>query len=431
MRAAMRAAVLLLAAPLYARPHGADVAAFVRDRRRHLNATDEEGDHSFAGTYQCPEAGEAYSAAFLCKKAVFLKHLVPETRLHKGVGNMEGASNYMFKRNRLLKTVDLFDFFVEHLSWYERRLFKDASLLRDRSLARIKTQTFHRTSQVNPSGQSSDKVVVIMPYYATKGGDSGHSALESRRIYLRKTVESLKPTFPHYTVCVATKPDYEYVTDPSNELGFYDVLHYYTLPKPSRLGFATVHTAQQAMLTNPKWSRFEYVFYTESDQILHVRDVNRLLHIASSEVPNHVLPHRISPVPRRVDMGPQPFDWGNGRVLGVAAGTKAMAEFARNAPKKVHRIADVTKASCCFDRSQCVKHRSHWKQGGHSSVELFQIADPTSGKEETVRDSFALVAGEGNFLRQQFRLCKTHPDRRSMCRGDDAPPGPHPVDPNA
>ena len=333
MRAAMRAAVLLLAAAsIHARPHGADVAAFVRDRRRHLNATDEEGDHSFAGTYQCPEAGEAYSAAFLCRKAVFLKHLVPETRLHKGVGNMEGASNYMFKRNRLLKTVDLFDFFVEHLSWYERRLFKDASLLRDTSLARIKTQTFHRTKQVNPSGQSSDKVVVIMPYYATKGGDSGHSALESRRIYLRKTVESLKPTFPHYTVCVATKPDYEYVTDPSNELGFYDVLHYYTLPKPSRLGFATVHTAQQAMLNNPKWSRFEYVFYTESDQILHVRDVNRLLHIASSEVPNHVLPHRISPVPRRVDMGPEPFEWGNGRALGVAAGTKAMAEFARNAP---------------------------------------------------------------------------------------------------
>ena len=115
----------------------------------------------------------------------------------------------------------------------------------------------------------------------------------------------------------------------------------------------------------------------------------------------------------------------------MAAGTKAMQEFGRNAPKKVHRITDVTKASCCFDRSQCVKHRSHWKHGGHSSVELFQIADPTSGKEETVRDSFALVAGEGNFLRQQFRLCKTHPDRRSMCRGDDAPPGPHPVDPNA
>ena len=172
------------------------------------------------------------------------------------------------------------------------------------------------------------------------------------------------------------------------------------------------------------------MFYTESDQILHVRDVNRLLHIASSEVPNHVLPHRISPVPRRVDMGPLLlFDWGNGRVLGVAAGTKAMAEFARNAPKKVHRIADVTKASCCFDRSQCVKHRSHWKQGGHSSVELFQIADPTSGKEETVRDSFALVAGEGNFLRRSSASVRRIPTGGAAA-ATTRPPGPHRVAPS-
>ena len=114
------------------------------------------------------------------------------------------------------------------------------------------------------------------------------------------------------------------MTDETNELGFYDVLHYYTLPKPSRLGFATVHTAQQAMLNNPKWSRFEYVFYTESDQILHVRDVNRLLHIASSEVRTTCC--RIAYLPcRRVDMGPEPFDWGNGRVLRCGGGHESHA----------------------------------------------------------------------------------------------------------
>ena len=113
--------LLLLVAPAAhakKQQHGADVAAYVRDRKKHLNRTDEFGDtKDFAGTYECPDAGEAYSAAFLCTKEVMLKHLVPETRLHGGVGNMEGASNYMFKRNRLLKTVDMFDFFIEHLSW--------------------------------------------------------------------------------------------------------------------------------------------------------------------------------------------------------------------------------------------------------------------------------------------------------------------------
>ena len=191
---------------------------------------------------------------------------------------------------------------------------QDADALRPRSLRRLKPQTYHAVpKQANPGGAASDKVVVIMPsvrraatslenrgdaaafdadrprrraaafdadvprrdasrprrgcsvetgvrrrYYATAGGDSGHSALESRRAYLRKTVESLKPTFPKYTVCVATKPDYEYVTTEPG-LDFYDVKSYFDLPKPSRLGFATIHTAQQALLHDPKWASFEYV----------------------------------------------------------------------------------------------------------------------------------------------------------------------------
>ena len=104
-----------------------------------------------------------------------------------------------------------------------------------------------------------------MPYYATAGGDSGHSALESRRAYLKLTLESLKPTFPKYTVCVATEPDYAYVTNATNGLGFYDVLKRFDIPKPSRLGFATLYTAQQALQHDPRWADFKFVFYTESD----------------------------------------------------------------------------------------------------------------------------------------------------------------------
>ena len=103
--------------------HGADVASWVRDRTHHLNASEEAGDESsFAGTYECPDAGEAYSAAYLCTRAVFLQSEVAEKRLFEGLANMEGASHTMFRKNRLLKTVDMFDFFIEHLSWYERRL---------------------------------------------------------------------------------------------------------------------------------------------------------------------------------------------------------------------------------------------------------------------------------------------------------------------
>ena len=55
--------------------HGADLASWVRDRTHHLNKTDETGDEvgrdKFAGVYECPDTGEAYSAAFLCREATF------------------------------------------------------------------------------------------------------------------------------------------------------------------------------------------------------------------------------------------------------------------------------------------------------------------------------------------------------------------------
>ena len=142
-----------------------------------------------------------------------------------------------------------------------------------------------------------------------------------------------------------------------------------------------------------------------------------------------MLPHRISPVPRRVDMGPAPFDWSkHGRGLGCCCRYQSDAGIWEKRAEKVHRITDVTKASCCFDRSQCVKHRSHWKQGGHS-VELFQIADPSSGKEETVRDSFALVAGEEPAARSS--ACNAIPTGERCVAATTPPPGPPPVDPNA
>ncbi|KAH8098958.1 hypothetical protein JL720_1930 [Aureococcus anophagefferens] len=336
--------------------HGADVASWVRDRTHHLNASEEAGDESsFAGTYECPDAGEAYSAAYLCTRAVFLQSEVAEKRLFEGLANMEGASHTMWRKNRLLKTVDMFDFFIEHLS-------------------------------------------------------CGHSALESRRAYLKLTLESLKPTFPKYTVCVATEPDYAYVTNATNGLGFYDVLKRFDIPKPSRLGLATLYTAQQALQHDPRWADFKFVFYTESDQILHVRDVNQLLHIAGNgAVPNLVLPHRVMPAPRRRDMGPEPLDW-TGRPGADSSNADAgdapkkpgkakarrnfrwpLEEFARNDAKTLHRVVDVTRASCCFDRAPCAKHRSHWKDGRDRAVELFQIADPASSpSDEAPGDSFAL-----------------------------------------
>ena len=51
-----------------------------------------------------------------------------------------------------------------------------------------------------------------MPFYAASCGDACHSAVESRGLFLRKTVEGLQPTFPRYVACVTTRQDYDYAT---------------------------------------------------------------------------------------------------------------------------------------------------------------------------------------------------------------------------
>ena len=51
-----------------------------------------------------------------------------------------------------------------------------------------------------------------------------------------------------------------------------------------------------------------------------------------------------------------------------------------------------------------------------------QIADPASSpSDEAPGDSFALIAGEGNFLRQHFRVCAVNADARDFCHDQKAP----------
>ncbi|KAJ8610699.1 hypothetical protein CTAYLR_005656 [Chrysophaeum taylorii] len=356
---------------------------------------------TFAGLYECPDQGEAYSAAYLGTRETFLAELVPEHRLQGGQGNMEGASHAMFRRNRLQKTVDLMDFFIVHLSWYERRLGRDADNVRYAVLRRLRGQVVHRRHV--PKATPRHDCLAVMPFYATIGGDSGHSALESRRVYLNMTRESLAPFFGRIVVCVATDSDRAYVSNASG-LDFFDVLQYPVF-RPSRLGLATVRLAQQKLLSDPRWRGIRYVFYTESDQIFHARHFGTLLAIAADPVKNFLLPHRVMPAPLRQDLGPMRDD--------ADLGPAALREFGRNGAKPLHRLTDLRTASCCFDRAPCSNRRPHWMTFAHPHLHLFQlVARP---EDNSNQNSFALVAGEGNFLRQEFRACKISTQARDLC----------------
>ena len=277
---------------------------------------------------------------------------------------------------------------------------------------------------------------MIMPFFASTWdgnkteesetrGDSGHSAHELRRLYLRACFWSCHAVFPHVVAAVATREDYDFVAFESG-LPFFDVLIYSHprrgpgVPKPSALGIATVLAAQHAVkrqrrpppelrasrahahgATATSWADFEHVYFTESDQVIHLRNLPRMLALASRKG-TLVIPHRIVPMPMPADYSDRPellnfekrWHWTHG-------GAKA---------KRVVAIADEGRASCCFDRGDC-SSRKHWVGLQQPEVSLF-----------TVGETYALVGGDPNFLRQQYRHCRLNADRRSSCPPEDTPP---------
>ena len=83
--------------------HGQEVAQWTRNHKQFDEATLLGERGAFAGLYACPDAGEAYSAAYLTQVSTFLSFPVAEDRLFKGQANMEGASHAMFKQTALHK----------------------------------------------------------------------------------------------------------------------------------------------------------------------------------------------------------------------------------------------------------------------------------------------------------------------------------------
>lgn len=370
----------------------------------------------FAGFYECRDQGEAYSGAWLTSTKTFVEKTIDHEKVYSWGLNMEAASFIMLRNTRRVKSVDLFDFFVNHLSWYERLLSETtaaygkpndgSNVVTEAVIRRLKAQTkaLNETSHHAPH-QKNLKTVVLMPFFASKwtgkiGKDAGHSNHELRRQYLSACFWSFHSIFPHVVASTATAQDRDWLLQDSG-LPFFDVItHNHPekgpgVPKPSALGMATVVEAHRALqdkrastiLPDMSWGEFEYILYTESDQVIYLRDIGRLLHEAKKPK-TLVLPHRQMPVPTRDDF----FE-----------GVEMVGYARKTAMKTKEHVEDLSRASCCFDRGQC-QTRDHWKNLITPQVQLF-----------TTLNSFAMVAGEGNFLRKSMRTCALNTTTRTSC----------------
>jgi len=298
----------------------------------------------------CP----TYAAAFLTSRRQLLSRDLRQ-QLTKTQTNMEAASYQTFGGHgvsAIWTTIDALDFSVEHISMYERVLrsvgmpaspIKDALLGEfGRRLHNIERDTRRRclgyrdrSRQSPEQRRAAVQTVAVMPFYAA-GAGSGHSIRETKLRYLNITVYSILCHFDSVVVAVSHDSDEEYVRHQSG-LPIFDVIRLRDLPKPSSTGVFTVHQIQQRLQYDPRWSRFEHVFYTEADQILHLRTSKVFLPLlernamapenAGRRRPNAirpaiVVPHRFHNVPSAGDFRAVDAVHNNSRVYKLLSDAK-------------------------------------------------------------------------------------------------------------
>jgi len=176
---------------------------------------------------------------------------------------------------------------------------------------------------------------------------------------------SLYAEFPYIVAVVKSTGDYFYARNESG-LPFYDVVVLLNLPKSASLPVATVQQTK-ARLADGRWD-FDFVYFTESDQIIVIRQHERLFdHLR--ENPRHmILPHRLIPYPLDV------LKYKHARA---ASNT---GEY------------DWYDLSCCMPRQNC-KGRKNWKPVADHSVPMVRIY------------GLEIPLGNSNFHSEEYRAC--------------------------
>ncbi|KAH8071846.1 hypothetical protein JL720_11348 [Aureococcus anophagefferens] len=368
----------------------------------------------FCGPTRNGDLSNSYAAAWLATRGRFVKgvplgmpflkrFLSPGLMRRPGFNlsehidfravNMEGASYLMMRRaskndRGALRTADAFDFYVEHLSAYERMvdlLSMEPAATRaavvDAVVARLGARearlraSFPRFLAPRPAG------VAVMPFYGAAVA-TGHSTLELRELYLRLTLLSCARLFPNAAVAVATEADAARAAAAAESVAHVvdvEILRLdAAIAAPEQLGIATVAEIQRRFATGD-WTRHAHVLYTEADQVVHARRVAALLGSLTDAGRNSLR------AGKRVRS-----------AFAVAPVTGPPNLTATAWPERPVEVVvdDEATARCCFVKARC----AHFLQPARKDKRVGLVPDPNLALFVTAAQggSDPMIAGNGD-----------------------------------
>jgi len=361
----------------------------------------------------CNAVFEAYSASYLTTK----KHImdVKSESYNLTWVNCEMASFIHMRESRnfvvnpmgdgmIIQSLDVLDFSVIHLSAYERSSKKHKHLLwkekKDLQTAWHNIDPVKETAKIldnlnNPKNPKSTKIVhseeakrtvVVMPFLGGAMG-AGHSELGNRFDYLRACFWSFYEFVPNIVAGVTRQADVDWIMKESG-MPFYDVILLENLPKSAALPVATTQQVKKRLVSG-QWD-FDYVFFTESDQILISREL-QLMYSHLKKYPDRMLlPHRLMPYSSRAmkEVHKRNIDNITRRPTGEA--------LADNQKGLAIGHNDWQKQSCCMERQNC-KDRKTWKHVSDPDVPVINY------------HGLYVPVGNINFLAESYRYCRMSP----------------------
>ena len=332
-----------------------------------------------------------YAAAWLSSIQTFMKNpnfmmeILKERHIKRYNPNLEmGTYNGVaFNGQNNYRTADMLDFFVHHLSRYMKsynnaRMTSNWQLYLER-LDEIQ-KTYEKQSFNNPKQVKNGKVLVIAPFHA-KGG---HSRQDERVLHLNITIKSLANVFPNIVVTVCDQSNYDYIV---HESGLNEYLYDVLLVKNLTMGEvqncihlpALSSVQAREKIREGSWIGFEWVYYTEPDQPVHLRNVHELLKQTLLQERNLVVPHRGHPLALPEDLNMPKLGLQAQKFINIT-GTKVL-----------HDVPDILVSGCCFDNASLQTKFPI----DTAEVELFRQ-----------HNSHAQIAGTCNAMRLNCNICK-------------------------
>lgn len=131
-----------------------------------------------------------------------------------------------------------------------------------------------------PSHKPFMNLTVVMIPFSTKSASSAAGTVDHstqlRINFFEATFWSIYRYMPYIAVSVSTQRDADYINE--LQLPVFDVFRFekdggvaWELPRFSLL------KAHESLSSDPRWSHFEYLYFTEGDQLLHMRHQTDLM----------------------------------------------------------------------------------------------------------------------------------------------------------